>query len=89
MTRTQNKNMKKRSVDLVKEAARKAPVDPHDERTLSDQRDRTTGADQATREDMSADQPHTLVDTSDAPGTTERSRTRTPHRNKSARPQHR
>ena len=38
--------------EIVDDAARRAPVDPQGTKVLQDQRDRTTGADQASREDM-------------------------------------
>ena len=44
--------MDQETEELVREAARNAPRDPGSTRILSDQRDRTTGADQATRTDM-------------------------------------
>lgn len=48
--------------ELVEKAARNAPHNPQDRSMLNDQRDRTTGADQATRTDTPASKP----DTSDA-----------------------
>jgi len=46
--------------ELLEKAARNAAHNPQDRSMLKDQRDRTTGADQATRTD-------TPVDTTDAP----------------------
>lgn len=51
--------------ELVTDAAEGAPINPQDRGLLKDHRDRTTGADQATREDMGAKDPASLVDTSD------------------------
>lgn len=54
---------------LVTDAAEGTPNNPQDRSLLRDHRDRTTGADQAAREDMGAEDPKTLVDTSGtAPG---------------------
>jgi hypothetical protein len=51
--------------ELVTNAAEGTPINPQDRSLLKDHRDRTTGADQATREDMGAKDPASLVDTSD------------------------
>lgn len=45
--------------ELVEQAARNAPHNPQDRSMLKDQRDRTTGADQATRTDTPVDEPDT------------------------------
>ena len=57
-------NAEKEAGELVKKAARGAHRDPQDSRLLQDHRDRTTGADQAAREDMGAENPDSLIDTS-------------------------
>lgn len=72
------RNGARKAEQVVKEAAQGAGKHPHETATLHDQRDRTTGADQATREDMHAKKPHTLKDTSSpkaAPGNAQRTRT--------------
>ena len=60
------RNGARKAEQVVKEATRGAGKHPHETATLHDQRDRTTGADQATRADMHATKPHTLKDTSKA-----------------------
>lgn len=42
----------KKAEKIVDDAARRAPTDPQGSKILQDQRDRTTGADQASRDDM-------------------------------------
>ena len=46
----------KKAEQIVDDAASRAPVDPQGSKVLQDQRDRTTGADQAARDDMGPDE---------------------------------